>query len=130
MKAERRLKFALIVASVALLAGCSRLLPPSRVHSSEFILDTRRDPSEELSGRFIPGVFPAITKVPVFFVESIPNRAAFIGATCETTQQSGEPLAVLKAVIEKNQVYLEFASAKMNTVSQLHVIVHATYRSR
>ena len=119
---------------LALVAGtgCSRLLPSRHgvATSTEIIIDTRQDPSESLSGRVIPEVAPAYTKWPVIFTGTIPAGAEFTDLTCETTQATGEPLAVLKPVVEENQVYLEAAVSKIESVSEVHVIVHAKYAYR
>ena len=124
------LAWAAIAVLSGLTAGCSRILPSRHgtVQSAELILDTHRDPSAALSGRFIPGVVPGVTKIPVFFDQIIPDDAVFLEASCETTQQTGAPLAVLSADIERNQVFLSFASANPTAVSELHVVVHAKYR--
>jgi len=92
------------------------------------VLDTRRDPSAALSERFIPGVFPGVTKIPVFFAQKIADDAVFTDVTCETIQQTGEPLAVLTPSIERNQVFLSFASSNATAVSEVRVVVRAKYR--
>jgi hypothetical protein len=132
LRVHPRLSLVLLAAAMVsgLGAGCSRLLPARHgsVQSSELILDTRRDPSEALSGRFIPGIVPGVTKIPVFFEQQVPAGAVFTDATCETVQQKGEPLAVLTTSIEHNQVFLSFASSTIAAVSEVHVVVHAKYR--
>jgi hypothetical protein len=117
-------------AMLTLSAGCSRLLPARHgsIDSAEVVLDTRRDPSATLSGRFIPGIVPGVTKIPVFFDEKVPTNAVFTDVTCEIVHQTGEPLAVLTPTIEHAQVFLSFASANTAAVSEVHVVVHAKYR--
>jgi len=133
---NRGLKFLLpsALSAAALLAGggCSRLLG-LRVHhvkSAELIVDTRQDPSESLSGRIIPEVYPALTKWPVLFPDAPQGRVEWIGATCETVSQSGDVPTVLSAVVEHNQVYLEVAEPAVASASEIHVVVHADYRRR
>jgi hypothetical protein len=127
-------RIALVLAAAAWLAGagCSRLLPVrhGEAHSDEIVIDTRQDPSESLSGRVIPEVLPAYTKWPVVLTKELPANAVFTDVTCETTDKSGDPLAVLKTVIENGQIYLEFAVAKADSVTQAHVVVHANYDYR
>jgi hypothetical protein len=129
---DRRL--VLFLAAVAWLAGtgCSRLLPVrhGEARSDEIIIDTRQDPSESLSGHVIPEVSPAYTKWPVMFTKDLPANAVFTDVTCETTQSSGDALAVLKTVVENGQIYLEFAVPKVDSVTQAHVVVHANYDYR
>jgi hypothetical protein len=120
------------LAAVALGAGCSRLLPVRHgsATSAEIIIDTRQDPSEALSGRVIPEVVPAYTKWPVVLGGKIPSGAVITSLTCETTQQSGDPLAVLQVVTDNDQVYLKCAVPKVDSVSEVHVVVHAKYDYR
>jgi hypothetical protein len=131
MNSPRIVVFLLTVAGLS-GAGCSRLMPVrhGEASSEEIVIDTRQDPSESLSGAVIPEVSPAYTKWPVVLTKDIPANAVFTNATCETTQKSGEPLSVLKTVIEPGQIYLEFAVPKADAVTQAHVVVHANYDYR
>lgn len=120
------------MAAVALGAGCSRLLPMRHgsASSAEIIIDTRQDPSEALSGRVIPEVLPAYTRWPVVLTKDIPDNAVITSVTCETTAQSGDPLALLQPVFEFGHIYLKFAVPKVDSVTEAHVIVHAKYDYR
>ena len=129
---DRRIVLSLAAAAWLAGAGCSRLMPVrhGEAHSDEIVIDTRQDPSESLSGRVIPEVSPAYTKWPVVLTKELPANAVFTDLMCETTQQSGDPLAVLKTVVENGQIYLEFAVPKVDSVTQVHVVVHANYDYR
>jgi len=126
-------KSGLIITGILLLAliggACSRLLPARKgtAHSMQLVLDTRRVPTDTLSGCFIPAVFPAITKIPIVFVQKIPPTATFISATVEVVAKNGD-MAVLEPVIEDNQVYLKFAVPKVDSFTQFNVLVRVTYK--
>jgi hypothetical protein len=128
------LNFTFLAALLGLVAfsGCSKLLPARKgtAHSSEIIIDTRRIASESLAGRFVPGVFPAFTKLPIIMVQSIPLGAKFTSATHEVVLKNGDELAQLETVIENNQVYLKFAAAKPESFTQCHVLVRVKYEYR
>ena len=121
----------LFLGSLVSLVGCSRLLPPGKAstHSFQLVLDTRRLPSEALSGCFIPAVFPAVTKIPIVWALPVPNNAVFKTASVETVVTNGE-MAVLETVIENNQVYLKFAVPSETSFTQYNVLVRATYEYR
>jgi hypothetical protein len=130
---RRLAPFLLAAAAVfALDAGCSRLLPVRHgaASSSELVIDTRQDPTAALSGRIIPGVFPAVTRWPVLFVEKIPFGAVMTEATFETVSQTGEAPAVLQAAVEDNQVFLKCAMARATSAAEVHLRVHAKYEYR
>jgi hypothetical protein len=133
LRAFRHATFSL-AASLAILlgAGCSRLMPVRHgsARSVEIVVDTRQDPLEALSGCVIPEVLPARTKWPVIFDGRIPAGAVITDATCETVQQSGDPLSPIETVIENNQVYVEFAAHSVASISQAHLVVHANYTYR
>jgi hypothetical protein len=111
-------------------AGCSKLLPPRKgtAHSFQLVLDTRRAPAATLSGCFIPQVFPAISKIPIVFVQPIPPKAVFKTATVEVLAKNGD-MKVLEPVIENNQVYLTFAVPEVESFSQYNVLVRVTYEA-
>lgn len=113
---------------VLVATGCSRLLPARKgtAHSYQLALDTRRFPVIQLAGTFIPGVFPAVTKIPVVFVQKIPAESVFTSATVEVLSKSGE-MQVLETVIEDNQVYLKFAVPSVESISQYNVLVRVNY---
>lgn len=112
--------------------GCSRLLPPRKgvASSYEVVIDSRRDPSPALSGCFIPATFPAITKLPIVFVQKIPPGAKFLSVTQQVVLTNGDAPCVLEPVIENNQVYLKFAVPKMTSFTQWHVILFVKYEYR
>jgi hypothetical protein len=112
-------------------AGCARLLPPRTAEASsyELVLDTRRLPVETLSGCFIPAIFPAVTKLPVFFVQKIPDSAKFTSVRCEVLLKEGE-MKVLEPVIDDNRVYLKMAVPTAESFSSYHVVVYAKYEYR
>lgn len=118
----------------ASLLGCSRLLPTRRgeARSYELILDTRRVPSEALSGCFIPAVFPGVSKILVDFIPpGIPPKAVFTSVRHEVVlKNEGGAMAVLEPVIENNKVYLKFAVPSPESFTQFHVIVWAKYEYR
>jgi hypothetical protein len=125
----------LVLGGIVLLglmgAACSRLLPPRHGESRSFelVLDTRRAPSVALSGCFIPAVFPAVTKLPIEFITKIPPTAVFTGVRHEVILQNGE-MKVLEPIIENNHVYLKFAVPSVDSFTQFHVVVYATYEYR
>lgn len=123
---------AITLLGLVALSGCSKLLPSRKgtAHSAEMIIDTRRVASESLSNRFIPGVFPAVTKIPVITVQPIPAGAKFLSATHEVVLKNGDELALLETVIENNQVYLKFSAAKPESFTQCHVLVRVKYEYR
>jgi hypothetical protein len=114
--------------AVLAATGCSRLLPARKgtAHSYQLALDTRRFPVIQLAGTFIPGVFPAVTKIPIVFVQKIPAEANFTSAAVEVLSKSGD-MQVLEAVIEDNQVYLKFAVPSVDSISQYNVLVRVNY---
>jgi hypothetical protein len=120
--------------AAALSSGCSRLLPSRHgsARSFDMVLDTRRAASPALAGCFIPETFPAISKLPVVLAGKIPARAKFTGVTVEVLlkNETGDPLALLRPVIENNQVYLEFAASKPDAFTQVVVAVTAKYDYR
>jgi hypothetical protein len=120
-----------IIAGWLLLAGCSRLLPPRHgaTTSAEFVLDTRRYPLEQLSGCFIPAVFPAVTKIPIIFLGKVPEGAVWKSAKVVVGAQNGE-MSLLEPVIEDNQVYLKFAVPAVDSFTQYNVRVEAQYEYR
>jgi hypothetical protein len=125
-----RAPWVLAVLGAALLAGgCTRLLPQrhGEAVSAELILDTRRDANAALSGRFIPGITPAVTHVPVVFTSPLPRGAVITEVTCETLKADGAPLSLLQGAVDAGHPYLYCSSAKMGDVSEVHVIVHARY---
>ena len=129
--------FSSIIIFAALLnlisfSGCSKLLPARKgtAHSAELIIDTRRVASESQAGRFIPGVFPGFTKMPIVMVQPIPAGAKFNEATVEVVLKAGDELALLETAIENNQVYLKFAAAKPESFTQCHVLVRVKYEYR
>lgn len=121
----------MIVALGFSLGACSRLLPARKgtAHSLQLVLDTRRAPVIQLSGCFIPAVFPAITKIPIVFAQKIPPNATFTGATVEVHLKTGE-MALLEPVIEDNQVYLKFAVPSVDSFTQYNVLVRVKYEYR
>ena len=122
----------LFLAGLVLLCGstaaCSRLLPPRKgdAHSYQLVLDTRRFPVIQLTGCFIPQIFPAISKIPIVYAQKIPANATFTSATVEVLNKSGE-LAVLETSIEDNQVYLKFATKTAEDSIQYNVLVRVKY---
>src|SRR5882672_6316231 len=93
------------------LSSCSRLLPSrhGELRSVELVLDTRRVPSEALSGCFIPAIFPGVSKILVDFTSSIPPKAVFTAVRHEVVlKNDGGTMAILEPVIENNKVYLKF----------------------
>lgn len=128
------LRVVLIAAFAAVFlaqSSCSRLLPARKgtAHSAQLPLDTRRAPVVQLSGCFIPAVFPAVTKLPVLMVQKIPPTAVFKTATVEVLSKTGE-MAKLEAVIENNQVYLNFAVPSVDSFTQYNILVRTTYEYR
>jgi hypothetical protein len=123
---------AVAVAAAGLSAGCSRMLPmrEGTAHSYEMVIDTRRDPVPQLSGCFIPATFPAVTRIPVIFVQPIPPGAIFVSVTHEVLLKNGDPLALLESSIENNQVFLKFAVSKIDAFSQTQVLVRVKYQYR
>lgn len=123
----------LMVAMIACLGllGCSRLLPPRRgeAHSYQLVLDTRRFPVETLSGCFVPEIYPAISKLPIVYAQTIPPNAVFTSASIEVLAKSGD-MKVLETVIEGNQVYLKFAVPSAESSSQYNVLVRVKYEYR
>lgn len=114
-------------------SSCARLLPPRNVEvrSVELVLDTRRLPAEPLSGCFIPAIFPAITRLPVEFIDPVPAGAFFTNVRHEVIlKNDGGEMKVLEPVIENNRVYLKFAVASADSFSQFHVVVTANYTYR
>jgi len=124
--------FALAVAMTLTSAGCSRILPPRKAaaHSANIVIDTRRGPYETLTGCFIPAVFPAVTKLPVFLVQPIPAGAKFTEVTVEVQAKNGDELALLQPVIEENKIYLKFAAAKAESFTQVIALVKVKYEYR
>jgi len=112
-------------------SSCSRMLPARKgtAHSPQLALDTRRAPVVQLSGCFIPAVFPAVTKLPVIMVQKVPPTAVFKTATVEVLSKTGE-MALLETVIENNQVYLRFAVPALESFTQYNVLVRTTYEYR
>jgi len=127
-------RFTIFLITAGLLAGCSRLMSVRHgvVRSFDTPLDSRRAPAIQLAGCFIPETFPAISKLPIVFSEKIPRGAKFTSASVEilTKNDSGDPLALLKPVIEDNQVYLKFAVSKKDAFTQVTVAVTANYDYR
>jgi hypothetical protein len=112
------------------LSSCARLLPPrnGEVRSVELVLDTRREPAEPLSGCFIPAIFPAVTRLPVEFLDPIPAGAVFTSVQHEVIlKNDGGEMKILQPVIENNKVYLKFAVPSAQSFSQYHVVVTAKY---
>ncbi len=126
------LAFLVVLLGAGAFSGCSRLLPARKgtAHSLQIPIDTRRAPVETLSGCFIPAVFPAVTKIPVITVQSIPPGAKITAATHEVVLKNGDELALLETVIEKNQVYLKFAVPKVESFTQVTVMVTVKYEYR
>lgn len=126
----------LLLGAVAMLgftfSSCSRLLPArsGEARSYELILDTRRVPSEALSGCYIPEVFPGVSKVLVDFIGPIPPKAVFKSVRHEVVLKNEGPMAVLEPVIENNKVYLKFAVPAVDSFTQYHVVVWAKYEYR
>jgi len=122
-----------LAVSLAFLAqtSCSRMLPARKgtAHSAQLVLDTRRAPVVQLSGCFIPAVFPALTKLPVVMVQKVPPSAVFKTATVEVLAKTGE-MAALEAYIENNQVYLKFAVPTVESFTQYNVLVRTSYEYR
>jgi hypothetical protein len=120
-----------VVALGLVLGGCSRLLPARKgtAHSFTIPIDTRRFPVETLSGTFIPGIFPAVTKLPIIYAQKIPPGAIFKSATVEVLLKSGD-MALLEPVIEDNQVYLKFAVPSAESNTQCNVLVRVKYEYR
>lgn len=116
---------------VVCLGSCSRLMPARKgtAHSAQLVLDTRRAPAITLTGCFIPAVFPAVTKLPIVFVQKIPPTAVFTNATVEVLLKTGD-MAVLEPVIENNQVYLNFAVSSVESFTQYNVLVKVKYEYR
>jgi hypothetical protein len=115
------------------VTACSRLLPPrhGEARSVELVLDTRRAPAEALSGCFIPAVFPAITKIPVEFIDKIPANAVFSSVRSEVILKNDNgAMKVLEPVIENNRVYLKFAVPSVDSFTQFHVVVWAKFDYR
>lgn len=112
-------------------SSCSRMLPARKgtAHSAQLVLDTRRAPVVQLTGCFIPAVFPALTKLPVIMVQKVPPSAIFKTATVEVLAKTGE-MAALEAYIENNQVYLKFAVPSVDSFTQCNVLVRTTYEYR
>ena len=110
--------------------SCARLLPhrTGEVRSTDMVLDTRREPALPLSGCFIPAVFPAVTRLPVEFLDPVPAGAMFQSAKVEVILKNGE-MKVLEAAIENNKVYLKFAVPAADSFSQYNVFVVAKYTS-
>ena len=121
---------AVAIAIAGFSPGCSRLLPARRgvANSYEIVIDSRRDPAVQLSGCFIPATYPAITKLPIVFVQKIPPGATFLSVTKQVVLTNGDAPCVLEPVIENNQVYLKFAVPKMTSFTQWHVILFAQYQ--
>jgi hypothetical protein len=112
-------------------SGCSRLLPPRKGQTVSFqmALDTRRAPVVQLAGTFIPGVDPAVTKIPVVWAQKVPEGATFTSSSVEVLNKNGE-MKVLESVIENNIVYLKFAVPAVDSFTQYNVLVHANYEYR
>lgn len=121
----------LIGLSLVSVTGCSRLLPARKgtASSVQMALDTRRVAVEQLAGTFIPGVFPAVTRIPVVFSAKIPAGAVFKTAKVDVASKNGE-MKVLETTIEDNQVYLKFAVPAVDSFTQYNVVVTATYEYR
>lgn len=119
-----------ILAAGLAITACSRLLPArhGEARSIEYVLDTRRAPSEALSGCFIPAVFPAVTRIPVEFLGEIPSTAVFTSVRYEVILKNdlGE-MKVIEPVIENNRVFLKFAVPSADSFTQFHVVVWAKY---
>jgi hypothetical protein len=119
-----------LLLSGLVLSSCARLLPPrnGEVRSVELVLDTRREPAEPLSGCFIPAIFPAVTRLPVEFLDPIPAGAVFTSVQHEVIlKNDGGEMKILQPVIENNKVYLKFAVPSAQSFSQYHVVVTAKY---
>lgn len=122
----------LLAACVGLVsAGCGRLLPARKgtAHSLQLVIDTRRAPSATLSGTFIPGVYPAITKIPIVWAQKVPLGATYTGTTVEVLAKEGE-MKVLESVIEDNQVYLKCSVPTAEGFSSYNVLVRVNYEYR
>lgn len=124
---------ATVLAAVSFFSatGCSRLLPARKGTASSVMmaLDTRRVGVVQLTGTFIPGVFPAITRIPVVYSSKIPSGAVFKTSKVDVMSKNGE-MKVLETSIEDNQVYLKFAVPDVESFTQYNVVVTATYEYR
>jgi hypothetical protein len=113
------------------LGACSRFLP-ARVglaSSAQMVIDTRRGPYETLTGCFIPAVFPAVTKIPVVWVQKIPADAVFTSVSVAVVAKNGE-ISLLEPYIENNQVFIKFAVPSIDSFSQYNIVVSAKYKYR
>lgn len=113
------------------LTACSRFLPARTgiANSFQMVIDTRRAPVPTLTGCFVPEVFPALSKVPVVFVQKIPADAVFTSATVDVVAKNGD-ISVLETYIENNQVWLKFAVPSVDSFSQYNVVVTVKYKYR
>ncbi len=59
------------------LGACSRFLPArvGTASSAQLVIDTRRGPYISLTGCYIPEVSPAVSKIPIVWVQKIPPGA-------------------------------------------------------
>ena len=133
MKKIRLPFIVLLLATCSLLvaAGCSRLLPARKGTASSvtLALDTRRVAVPQLAGTFIPGVYPAVSKIPIVYSSKIPAGAVFKTAKVDVMSKNGD-MKVLETSIEDNQVYLKFAVDAVDSFTQYNVVVTATYEYR
>jgi hypothetical protein len=131
VRAPRLLVFLAVGAALILSAGCSWLLPARKgvTRSFDLAIDSRRAAAPALTGCFIPATFPAVTKLPVVFLQQLPPGAKITSVKAEVIlkNEQGDPLVVLEPVIEKNHVYLKFAVGKKDAFTQWQVVVTAKY---
>jgi hypothetical protein len=134
---SRTTRFSLLalIGALALgVGGCSYLLPVRAgvATSYEIVIDTRRVPAPALTGCTIPETFPAVSKVPVVFVQPIPYGAVFTSVKADVVlkNETGDPLSLLETSIENNQVYLKCAANKPDAFTQVHVVVTGHYEYR
>jgi hypothetical protein len=128
--ARSRLLLTLVLLGL-FLGACSRFMPArvGMAGSAQMVIDTRRGPYVSLTGCFIPAVSPAITKIPVVWIQKIPPDAVFTSATIDVVAKTGE-LSLLETVIENNQVYIRFAVPSVDSFTQYNILVSAKYKYR
>lgn len=120
------------LAGISLSAGCSWLLPVRKgtARSFDLSIDSRRVAAPALTGCYIPATFPAVTKLPIVFLQKLPPGAKITSVKADVIlkNEQGDPLVVLEPVIEKNQVYLKFAVSKKEAFTQWTVVVSVKYQ--
>ena len=63
-------------------------------------------------------------------MQPLPPGAKITGVSHEVVLKNGDELALLESVIENNQAYLKFAVPKMDSFTQVNVLVRLKYEYR